>query len=98
MERRIQERIALKREVLLCCHSFGMVRGVTRDISSSGVFISTGSFSITEDDAIDVCFTTSVDNVKSMHKVSARVTRINESGIGLSFANELSLELFESLN
>jgi hypothetical protein len=98
MERRTQERIALQQEVLLCCHSFGMVRGKTQNISSTGVFISTGSFSIAENDAIDICFITNVENIKSMHKVSAKVARINKSGIGLSFTDELSLNVFESLN
>lgn len=98
MERRIQERIVLQREVLLCCQAFGMVRGMTKDISSGGVFVSTGNFSIAENDSIDICFMTKTENVKSMHKVSATVARINHDGIGLSFAKSLSLDLLDSLN
>jgi len=98
MERRNLTRSPLEVEVLLCCHSFGMVRGTTRNISLDGVYVATNHLSMAENDKVDVCFMTQNENIKSMHKVGAKVARVNSNGIGLSFTDTLLENIYETLS
>ena len=92
MDRRGDERFPLVREVLLCCHSFGLVKGTTLDISSNGVFVSTRFLSLIENTNVDVCFMSENKNEKCFHKISAKVARVNGTGIGLHFTQDLPNE------
>ncbi len=98
MERRGEKRNLLTKEVLLCCHAFGLARATTRDISSSGVFVTTGHLSLDENDMVDVCFMIKDHEIKQFHKVSAKVARVNKAGLGLSFMGTMSPDVFCSID
>lgn len=98
MDRRTQERTPLIREVLLYCHSFGLIRGMTKDISSAGVFVFTPGLSLDTHSHVDVCFLQKGQKTNSFHKINAKVTRVNGAGIGLSFINPLPAELLVQIH
>lgn len=95
MERRAQPRIPLECEVLLCFDSFGLVRGVTKDISAEGVFVTTNYLSINENANIDVCFMSNDQKTSQFHKINARVKRVANSGLGIQFTKELTQEFLQ---
>ena len=93
MERRNSARIPLVREVLLCCHSRGLVRGLIQNISNSGLFVETHSMAFTENENIDICFMSDDQERMDFHRVSAKVARVKGCGLGLSFDNTLPKDL-----
>ncbi|MDX1810591.1 MAG: PilZ domain-containing protein [Gammaproteobacteria bacterium] len=94
MERRADERTRLAQEVLLCSPGFGLVKAVTRDISDSGTFVATKHLALAENDRIDVCFLSHTPE-KTLHKVSAEVTRVNQQGYGLRFVKKISKAMYD---
>ncbi len=98
MDRRSSPRYSMVREVLLDCQAFGIVRGVTQDISASGVFVSTRYLSLDEDSTVDVCFLGENHKANHFHKVKARVSRVESDGLGLSFTDKLSSDFLRQNN
>ena len=94
MERRRNTRLAIVREVLLCCSQLGLVRCKTTDISQSGAFVKTNMVNVDQDIDVDVCFLKTSGKINSVHKVSAKVTRVVDQGLGLQFNEAIDSEWY----
>ena len=90
MERRTNTRKAVKHEVLLSCHDIGLVKGFTENMSENGAFIVTPTVSFKTQSDIDVCFVIKQQNKTDIHRVAAKITRIENNGLAVSFNQHLS--------
>ena len=98
IDKRSHPRYPMKCDVILYCHSFGVISGNIRDLSRSGVFVTTKFANLAENELIDICFSVPNEKTKSLHTVGAKVARVNKKGVGLHFINEMPQALYAALN
>lgn len=92
------QRFPVDCDVILSCHSFGMISGNARDLSLNGVFVTTKFVNLAENELVDVCFSVTDNKRKSLHTVGAKVARVSKNGVGLRFINDMPRALYAALN
>lgn len=89
MERRGNIRQPFLKEVIISCSDVGLIRGQTRDLSNSGVYVETGHISLNSRIKVDVSFLLKQGKNTIMQTIGARVARVDANGAGLQFDRPL---------
>jgi len=85
MERRSDSRQPLIKEVIISCDRVGLIKGLTRDVSYTGVYVDTGQFSLINRVKVDVSFVLKQGRKTITQTIGARVARVDKKGAGLQF-------------
>jgi hypothetical protein len=87
-ERRGNPRMPLQLSVSLYFNSLMLLDCRTRDISPEGAYVDTGGEILPHSADIDMNLRIDVDGRTLQHRLPAQVTRIDETGVGLSFRHD----------
>jgi hypothetical protein len=87
VERRLNERSPIDREVLLYYPGLGMLRCCAKDLSSDGAYIETGQMIIPATVDVDLMFNQPQPHVTEVYRLEARVVRSHGGGVGVNFTN-----------
>lgn len=85
MEARVTKRHEIRMPVLMYQHNVPVMRGWVRDISLGGVFVEAEPLICCEAERLDLEFSPP-NSARKRLRLTARVTRNEVSGVGLSFA------------
>ena len=87
MDNRWNERQIIHLYVMIYFGPLGLIKGVAKDISCSGMFVESGRIILSNDEVIQVSFQyPSADGDKSF-TIPAHVIHSNKHGAGLQFLN-----------
>lgn len=89
-ERRYNERLSLKHDVVIYCGHLGLIRGKIGNISADGMFIATGRVRLNVNADVEVCLSVGGARGRELHRLNAQVVRIEKDGLGLKFTQQYS--------
>lgn len=87
MEKRCFERNPLQIHVLMHYGPLGLINGVTKNISSCGMFVDTGRIILCSDTTIELSFRYPDQYEGNIYTLDAHIVHTTETGAGLHFVD-----------
>jgi len=87
MENRWNKRQLIRLNVMIYYGPLGLISGISRDLSSTGMFVETGRIVLASDEIIDLSFHYSDGIEDKYYSIPANVVHSSSKGAGLQFLN-----------
>ena len=87
MENRWNMRRFIRLNVMIYYGPLGLISGLSRDISATGMFVETGRIALANDETIDLNFRFKDGFEEKNYSISASVVHSSHKGSGLKFLN-----------
>jgi PilZ domain len=86
MDHRWGMREPIERATLIACGSAKPLRGRSRDVSFSGIFVSVSQAALEHNAMLELVVTLRAGGITSIHRLPVAVARVSEHGVGLMFS------------